>query len=73
MPKRLLLCGATGFIGRNLLRHFLEKPEYEIVATYHKTSPPENLLREKKVQFIEVDLTRPDDVHKAVRGADTVI
>lgn len=73
MPKKLLLCGATGFIGKNLLHRFLRESGYEIVATYHNTSPPESLLGERKVQFIKVDLTRPEDVNKAVRGADLVI
>lgn len=71
--KKLLLCGATGFIGSNLLRHFLEKSEYEIVATYHKTPPPEGLLRERKVQFVKVDLTNPDAVSEVTQGVDVVI
>jgi len=55
---RLLLTGASGFIGRNLL---LRLPrEWEIVATYNKSVDFTRFLSEnvlENVQAIKVDLT----------------
>ena len=33
--KNVLICGATGFIGKNLVEHFLKKKNVNIIATYH--------------------------------------
>jgi len=32
----ILICGATGFIGKNMLEHFSNKKNVKIFATYHK-------------------------------------
>ena len=37
MKKKILICGATGFIGRNLLEHFVDKGEYDIRAVWNNT------------------------------------
>ncbi len=71
--KKLLLCGATGFIGRNLLARFLEKGEYELYATYFRTAPPELASSHGVVTFLNVDLTNKSQVHEAVAGMDIVI
>lgn len=71
--KKILICGATGFIGRNLLRRFTDRSEYEIIATYHKTPPPEGFQGEGKVRFVGVDLTHKDDVKEITQGVDVVI
>jgi nucleoside-diphosphate-sugar epimerase len=71
--SKVLLCGATGFIGRNFLEYFLERPDYEIVATYHRTPPPDPLLNKGKVKFIQADLTRKENVDEAIQGAEIVV
>ncbi|MBI3551241.1 MAG: NAD-dependent epimerase/dehydratase family protein [Elusimicrobia bacterium] len=73
MPARLLLCGSTGFIGRNLLERFLQSEQYRILAPWHKTKPPRELARHPRVKFFKADLTVPGAVDKAVKGADVVI
>ena len=71
--KKVLLCGATGFIGRNLLDHFLKKEEFEITGTYHRTLPPTSLRNDGRVTFLRVDLTDKAQVDRAVQGKDLVI
>ncbi len=71
--KKLLLCGSTGFIGRNFLNHLAEKREYEIYAVYHKRTPQELGIDTPFVHFVETDLTNPDDVRQVMRGMDIVI
>lgn len=73
MRRKVLLCGATGFIGRNLLGHFLEKSDYEVIATYHQRRPPDSLWDEPRVKFIKADLTNKEEVNRAVQGVEIVI
>lgn len=73
MPTKMLLCGSTGFIGRNLLDHFLGDPQYRILAPYFKTKPPKELIKHPRVRFVKADLTDPKAVDEAVKGVDIVI
>lgn len=65
---RLLVTGASGFIGRNLL---LKLPrEWEVVATYNKSVDFTNFLSEnalENVQAIKVDLANAIETKKKLR------
>ena len=37
--RRMLICGATGFIGRNLVEHFAGNGGYGVVAVHNKRPP----------------------------------
>jgi nucleoside-diphosphate-sugar epimerase len=69
MKKKLLVCGATGFIGRNLVEHFARLPEYEVHATEH--------LRPRYacpgVEWIKADLTDQAAVEACVRDKEIVL
>ncbi len=71
--KKVLLCGATGFIGRNLLNHFSKKAEYEITAVYHQKNPPEGFGNEPEVRWVQADLTDQQDVGRLTQGIDLVL
>lgn len=66
---KLLICGGTGFIGRNLLEYFSQSGQFEIAATWHRTRPQEGA----SVHWIEADLTHAADVDRAVRGQDVIL
>ena len=51
--KKLLICGGTGFIGRNLIEYYVAKNEFDIYATYFNSEPFEM----EGVHFIKADLT----------------
>ena len=36
MKKKILICGATGFIGRNLIENLSKNKNYKLYATYNK-------------------------------------
>lgn len=71
--KKLLLCGASGFIGRNLLSCFLQDSDTELYACVHKTPLPPELAEHPRLHMVSADLTNTEDVSLIVAGMDAVI
>ena len=69
MKKKLLICGATGFIGRNLVNYYSTKNEFEVYAQHFNREP----FEVENVNFVKADLTDKNDVHKVIQGMDIVI
>ena len=67
--RKVLVCGATGFIGRNIVERFAENAAYEVTAVAHQR--PHYDCR--GVRWVEADLTREADVARVVRGADVIV
>jgi len=67
--KKILVCGATGFIGRNMAEYFAKQPEYEVYGTYWQAEP----LQNPNITMMEADLTNKEDVDKVVAGKDIII
>ncbi|MBN2752111.1 MAG: NAD(P)-dependent oxidoreductase [Rhodospirillaceae bacterium] len=66
---RLLICGATGFIGRNITTALAQNGDYEITAVYHHRPA----YPCQGVQWFEADLTRTEDVERVVADQDIII
>jgi GDP-L-fucose synthase len=69
MKQKLLVCGSTGFIGRNVAEHFAGQDEYEVYGTYFNSSP----LEHPNIRMIRADLTDKGDVSGALKGMDIVV
>lgn len=69
MKKKILVCGATGFIGRNIVEFLSKSSDLEIYGTYFDSKPLENL----RVKMVRADLTKKDDVEKVIKGKDIII
>ena len=68
--KRILICGATGFIGKNLLDFYSKNKKYKIRATHFK-SP---ILPEyKDVEWVQCDLRDPHQVSDVLKDVDIVM
>jgi|TARA_B110001450_G_scaffold256806_1_gene288839 nucleoside-diphosphate-sugar epimerase len=65
--KKLIILGASGFIGKNLVQYF-KKKQYDITGTYYS-----NKIHVKGVKHMKCDLTKKDQVDKVIKGADIVI
>lgn len=70
--KKVLVCGGTGFIGRNMIAYLQDKPEYEVYATYLTSKPPESGA-DGRARWLAADLRLAADVERVVRGMDIVI
>lgn len=65
---KVLVCGATGFIGRNTAE-FLAAQGYEVYGTYHRHEP----WAHERVTWHQADLTAKKDVARVVESMDIVI
>ena len=70
MPnKRILVCGATGFIGRNVAEHFAKDPSIQVRGVYCKRPPFES----DSIEWVQADLTRCEDVERVMRDVSIVV
>lgn len=69
MKKKVLICGATGFIGRNLTEQLALRDDLEIHAVRFKR--PEYPC--KNVVWHQADLRQAEDVQRVVTGMDIII
>lgn len=54
--KKVLVTGASGFIGSTLVDMLLERGDYEVYAAIRKTSS-KKYLQDSRIKFIEIDYT----------------
>ena len=66
---KVLICGATGFVGRNLLERLAGRADLDVTGTYFGTAAAD--LPAGRLQ--RVDLTNKEQVEAAVRGMDVII
>lgn len=67
--RKVLVCGSTGFIGRNIATALADSGEYDVYGTHCKRPA----IDHPGVTSFEADLTRQDDVDRVVRGMDIII
>lgn len=67
--RKVLICGATGFIGRNLTERLAQRPDFEVHAV-RLTRPPYPC---PGVTWHQADLREQRDVARVVAGMDVVI
>lgn len=65
---KVLVCGASGFIGRNIIERLVQRDDLKVYGTYFETKP--NI---KDSSLIRVDLTKESEVSQTVKGKDIVI
>lgn len=67
--KTILICGATGFIGRNLLDYYTKKKEYRIRAVHFKSQP----VSCEGVEWVQCDLRDSESIKKVLQGVDIIM
>ena len=69
--KKIIITGATGFIGRNMAEEFYSKG-YEIVAT-GRSEQIGRKLEQIGISFVPADITEKEEISKVFCSADYVI
>lgn len=69
MKRKVLVCGATGFIGRNIIETLVKNNDFEVYGTYLKSEP----LNSPGIKMLSADLTRREDVNRVIKGMDIII
>lgn len=69
MKKKVLICGATGFIGRNLTEQLSQRADLDVHAVRFKR--PEYDC--PNVTWHQADLRNPDDIERVIQGVDIII
>ncbi|MDP3724890.1 MAG: NAD(P)-dependent oxidoreductase [Nanoarchaeota archaeon] len=67
--KKILICGATGFIGRNIAEELAEREDFEAYGTYFESEA----FPCPGIKFIQADLRKQEDVKRVVHGMDIII
>jgi len=68
--KTILICGATGFIGRNLLEYYYKQGKYKIIATHYNRPAIDGY---DGVKWVNIDLRDPIAVKSILNGVDIVL
>jgi GDP-L-fucose synthase len=69
--ERILICGATGFIGSNLIDYYSKKESCKIIAIYNTKKPEKR--QNTNIEWIKADLCNRDDVKRVTKDIDVVI
>jgi GDP-L-fucose synthase len=69
MKQKILICGATGFIGRNLTEQLSQRSDLEVHAV--RFNRPEYAC--PNVTWHHADLRNPEAVERVVKGMDVII
>ncbi len=69
MKKKVLICGATGFIGRNMVEQLAKRDDFEIHAV--RFNRPEYHC--PNVHWHQADLRKPEDIERVIQGIDIII
>jgi len=67
--RKVLVCGVSGFIGRNIAERLLGREDLELTGTYFKSTLP----KIPNVDLVCADLTKWEDVVKVVKDKDIII
>lgn len=70
MKKKVSVCGATGFIGRNIAEALAERGDFDVYGTYLNSKPLDN----PRIKMIQADLTNKKDGNRVLKeGVDILI
>jgi len=69
VKRKILICGSTGFIGRNIASSFARNSDFEVYGTYLRSEP----LNNPRIKMVKSDLTNKDDLNRAIEGMDIII
>ena len=70
IKMKVIICGATGFIGKNLMKFFCDGKN-EVIAIYNKKLPQKEF--ESKATWVKADLRKPGILSDYLQGTDLLL
>ena len=70
--KKILVLGATGFIGKNIAFSLCKLNNYEVHGTYY-SSKISNIYKKNNIKMHKINLTNSSKVNKLISGKNIVI
>ena len=69
MKQKVLICGATGFIGRNLVEQLSQRTDFDVHAVRFQRQE----YHCDNVTWHHADLRKPEDIERVIQGVDIII
>lgn len=69
VKKKVLVCGSTGFIGRNIAESLAGNEKFQVYGTYFESNP----VNSRRIKMLKADLTDKNQVSKIIKGMDIII
>ena len=72
--KKIVITGASGFLGRHLCKQFMELG-YQVRAIYRRAQAPEDLIQlaSQGLELVNLNLNAPDAADSVCQGMDIVL
>jgi GDP-4-dehydro-6-deoxy-D-mannose reductase len=64
--KKVLITGASGFVGGFLIEHLLSLGDYEVIGTYNSEERLQKSPLKDKIKFIKADLSNKEETKKTL-------
>jgi hypothetical protein len=68
--RKVLLVGATGFLGSKILRHLQQEPTFSVRAMSRREAP---ISPGRAVEWVRADMMDPSSLDAALHGVDVVV
>ena len=66
---KILVCGATGFIGRNITESFAKRDDFQVIGVHNKR-PKYN---HPNLEWVQADLNNSQDINRILDGVDVIV
>ncbi|KAK3267914.1 hypothetical protein CYMTET_23556 [Cymbomonas tetramitiformis] len=71
VPANCVVTGGSGFVGRRLVEMLVERGAKRVVS-FDISPKPKDAVDDDRIEYVQGDLSKKEDVSKACKGADCV-
>ena len=67
--RKVLVCGGTGFIGRNIIEKLRGRNDLDVIGVYNERRP----FNIPGVSWVQANLTHQSAVNRVIKGTDVIV